>query len=190
MTENWQKTFGLTFTNSSLCYLPTFSPSIETIYSVHKHIWTLAFSKKYYFIYFWLYSGLCCFSQSFSSCSEWRLLFIAVHGLLTAVEKHCGLCPRGFSCYRAHTLGARISVAEDMGSVVLAHRLSCSGPCGIFPDQGLNPCPLHWEADSCPLDHRGSHKLLLKVKYSVCQKGVLNRLCSDLALWLDWNDTS
>ena len=26
----------------------------------------------------------------------------------------------------------------------MAHRLSCSAACGIFPDQGLNPCPLHW----------------------------------------------
>ena len=27
--------------------------------------------------------------------------------------------------------------------------------CGIFPDQGLNPCPLHWQEDSYPLHHRG-----------------------------------
>ena len=30
----------------------------------------------------------------------------------------------------------------------MAHRLSYSAACGIFPDQGLNPCPLHWQADS------------------------------------------
>ena len=29
-----------------------------------------------------------------------------------------------------------------------AHRLSCPMSCRIFPDQGLNPCPLHWHADS------------------------------------------
>ena len=34
------------------------------------------------------------------------------------------------------------------GSVVVAHGLSCSAACGIFPDQGSNPCPLHWQADS------------------------------------------
>ena len=34
-----------------------------------------------------------------------------------------------------------------MGSVVVAHGLSCSTTCGIFPDQGSNPCPLHWQAD-------------------------------------------
>ena len=30
----------------------------------------------------------------------------------------------------------------------MAHGLSCSAACGIFPDQGSNPCPLHWQADS------------------------------------------
>ena len=29
------------------------------------------------------------------------------------------------------------------GSVAVAHRPSCSAACGIFPDQGSNPCPLH-----------------------------------------------
>ena len=26
---------------------------------------------------------------------------------------------------------------------IAVHRLSCPKGCGIFPDQGLNPCPLH-----------------------------------------------
>ena len=34
--------------------------------------------------------------------------------------------------------------------------LSCSAACGIFSDQGSNPCPLHWQADSQPLCHQGS----------------------------------
>ena len=42
------------------------------------------------------------------------------------------------------------------GSVVVAHGPSCSVACGIFPDQGSNPCPLHWQADSQPLCHQGS----------------------------------
>ena len=42
------------------------------------------------------------------------------------------------------------------GSVVVAHGPSCSAACGNFPDQGLNPCPLHWQADSQPLHHQGS----------------------------------
>ena len=42
------------------------------------------------------------------------------------------------------------------GSVVVAHGPSCSAACGIFPDRGSNPCPLHWQADSQPLRHQGS----------------------------------
>ena len=37
-----------------------------------------------------------------------------------------------------------------------AHGLSCSAACGIFLDQGSNPCPLHWQAFSYPLRHLGS----------------------------------
>ena len=38
----------------------------------------------------------------------------------------------------------------------MAHGLSCSKACGILPDQGSNPCLLHWQADSLPLSHQGS----------------------------------
>ena len=50
-------------------------------------------------------------------------------------------------------LGLLISVASLFvehrlygvwASVVAALRLSCSMTCGIFLDQGWNPCPLHW----------------------------------------------
>ena len=47
------------------------------------------------------------------------------------------------------------TVSRRAGSVVVAHGPSCSAACGIFPDQGLNPCPLHWQADSQPLRHQG-----------------------------------
>ena len=57
--------------------------------------------------------------------------------------------------------GAEASVVvapglESVGSVVAAHRLSCSVACGILPDQGSILCPLHWQADSYPLYHQGS----------------------------------
>ena len=42
------------------------------------------------------------------------------------------------------------------GSVVVVHGLSCLMACGIFPDQGLNLCLLHWQEDSLPLTHQGS----------------------------------
>ena len=42
------------------------------------------------------------------------------------------------------------------GSLFVAPRLSCSMACGIFPDQGWNLCPLHWQADSQLLEHQWS----------------------------------
>ena len=44
---------------------------------------------------------------------------------------------------------------QHVGSVVM-HGVSFSTACGIFPDQGLNPCLLHWQADSLPLSHQRS----------------------------------
>ena len=44
---------------------------------------------------------------------------------------------------------------QSSDSVVVVHRFSCSTACGIFPDQGLNLCPLHWQADSLPLSYQG-----------------------------------
>ena len=42
------------------------------------------------------------------------------------------------------------------GLVVVAYGLSCSATCRIFPDQGSNPCLLHWQADSLPPSLQGS----------------------------------
>ena len=50
----------------------------------------------------------------------------------------------------------RSTGSRRAGSVIVAHGPSCSVACGIFPDQGSNPCPLHWQADSQPLRHQGS----------------------------------
>ena len=52
-------------------------------------------------------------------------------------------------------------------------RLSCSVACGIFPDQGSNPCPLHWQADSYPLRHQGSPATVIScLGYIVCLSGL------------------
>ena len=53
----------------------------------------------------------------------------------------------------------RSTGSRRAGSVVVSHGPSCSAACGIFPDQGSNPCPLHWQADSQPLRHQGSPSL-------------------------------
>ena len=68
---------------------------------------------------------------------------------------------------RAWALGHWVSVVaacrlSGCDLQALEHRLSscgawaCSVACGIFPDQGLNPCPLHWHMISYPLYHQGS----------------------------------
>ena len=36
---------------------------------------------------------------------------------------------------------------QSVGSMVITHQLSCCAAYGIFLDQGLNPSPLHWQAD-------------------------------------------
>ena len=53
-------------------------------------------------------------------------------------------------------LSLRSTGSSRASSVIVAHGPSCSEACGIFPDQGSNTCPLHWQADSQPLRHQGS----------------------------------
>ena len=81
--------------------------------------------------------GLRFCARAFSSCGKWGPLFIAVPGPLTIV---------------ASLVGSTGSICA--GSVVVAHGPSCSTACGIFPDQGSNLCPRHWQADSQSLRHQ------------------------------------
>ena len=41
--------------------------------------------------------------------------------------------------------------------------LFCFAACGILPDQGCNPCLLHWQVDSSPLSHQGSPRNVLNL---------------------------
>ena len=67
-----------------------------------------------------------------------------MRGLLSAVAPL--VAEHGFS-------GVWASVRAACGLSSCAHGLSCSTTCGIFPDQGSNPCALHWQADSYLLCH-------------------------------------
>ena len=95
--------------------------------------------KTYLFIYFWL-------------C--W--VFISVRGLSLVVASggHSSLRCAGLSL--SQPLLLRSTGSRHAGSVIVAHGPSCSAARGIFPDQGSNPCPLHWQAESQPLRHQGS----------------------------------
>ena len=112
-----------------------------------------------------------------------RWVFVAAHrlSLVAASGGYSLLWCAGFSlrwlfllrstgsrCMGFSSCGTRASVVvacglQSTGSVVVAHRLSCSVVCGIFLDQGLNPCPLHWQVDSQPLCHQGSPRDFLNV---------------------------
>ena len=83
-------------------------------------------------------------------------VFVSVRGLSPVVASggHSSLWCAGLSLSRPLLL--RSTGSRRAGSVIVAHGPSCSAACGIFPDQGLNPCPLHWQADSQPLRHQGS----------------------------------
>ena len=93
----------------------------------------------YLFIYFWL----CC-------------LFVSVRGLslVAASGGHSSSRCAGLSLSRPLLL--RSTGSRRAGSAAVAHGPSCSAACGILPDRGSNPCPLHWQADSQPLRHQGS----------------------------------
>ena len=53
-------------------------------------------------------------------------------------------------------LPSRGTGSRRAGSAIVAHGPSRSAACGILPDQGPNPCPLHQQADPQPLRHQGS----------------------------------
>ena len=107
----------------------------------------LFFFKKIFFfkliIYFYIYFWLC-----------W--VFVSVRGLSLVVASGGHSSSRCAGLSPSRPLLLRSTGSRHAGSVVVAHGPSRSAACGIFPDQGLNPCPLHWQADSQPLRHQGS----------------------------------
>ena len=95
-----------------------------------------------WFFFFPAVLGLRCHTWGFPSCSEWGQLFIAVCGLLTVVASLVG--EKGFTC----------SMAQ-----------------GIFPDQGLNPCPCIGRQILKSLDYQGSPLMdLYLVRFSTCRQ--------------------
>ena len=75
-------------------------------------------------------------------------VFVSVQGLslVAASGGHSSSWCAGLSLSRPLLL--RSTGSRRAGSVIMAHWPSCSAACGTFPDQGSNPCPLHWQADS------------------------------------------
>ena len=81
---------------------------------------------------------------------------VSVRGLspVAASGGHSSSRCAGLSLSRPLLL--RSTGSRRAGSVIVTHGPSCSAACGILPDQGSNPCALHWQADSQPLRHQGS----------------------------------
>ena len=77
----------------------------------------------------------------------------------------------------------RSTGSRRAGLVVVTYGPSCSAACGILPDQGSNPCPLHWQADSQPLRHQGSPvgRFLITVSISVF---VIGLFIFSISSWL------
>ena len=82
-----------------------------------------------------------------------RWVFVAVHGLFSS----CG--EWGPLSNEMHQLLIVSLAVEAHLAVGVIHGLTCLTACGIFPDQGSNLHPLHWQAASQPLDHQGSPKM-------------------------------
>ena len=103
----------------------------------------ILFFLRSLFIYLFIYIWLC-----------W--VFVSVRGLslVAASGGHSSSRCAGLSL--SWPLLLRSTGSRRAGSVGVAHGPSRSTACGIFPDQGSNLCPLHWQADSQPLRHQGS----------------------------------
>ena len=117
---------------TNLC-LPVVNRPNKPLYCQQKLLFFFFLTNfwPWYSIYLFIYSfmavlGLRFCGRAFSSCGKWGPLFNAVRGPLIIVASLL-----------------RSTGSSRAGSVVVAHGPSCSVACGIFPDQGCNPCPLH-----------------------------------------------
>ena len=125
------------FINLYLTFLDVFEGERQVIlfffiffYFFFINLFCFVFNKFIYF-YFWL-------------C--WVFVSVCRLSLVAASGDHSSSQCAGLSLSRPLLL--RSTGSRRAGSVVVAHGPSCSTACGIFPDQGSNPCLLHWQADS------------------------------------------
>lgn len=104
-------------------------------------------SKKYVFFFLRFIfgcTGVCCHAKGLSSCERAGATLVVFHQLLIWWL---------VSLRKAEDLGAQVSVVVAHGPLECTLSscgagLSCPPACGIPPEQGSNPCPLHGQADS------------------------------------------
>ena len=116
-------------------------------FSLYQHV-SLLTSLYFFFFLIYLFNLWLCW------------VFVSVRGLslVAASGGHSSSRCVGLSLSRPPLL--RSTGSRRAGSAIVAQGPSRSAACGIFPDQGSNPCPLHWQADSQPLRHQGSPIIL------------------------------
>ena len=103
----------------------------------------IAFFFFFKFIYLFIYLWLC-----------WVLA--SVRGPSPAAASGGHSPPRCAGPPPSQPLPLRGTGSRCAGPAAAAHGPSRSVARGILPDQGPNPRPLHWQADSQPLRHQGS----------------------------------
>ena len=118
-----------------------------------------------FFIYLFIYLWLC-----------WAFVSVRGLSLVAACRGHSSSRCAGLSLSRP--LFLRRTRSRRAGSVIVVHGPSCSAACGIFPDQGSNPCPLHRQADSQPLRHQGSPSCMFLFTLQFMHKNFLRAIMS------------
>ena len=113
--------------------------------------------SSFFFFFKFIYLWLC-----------W--VFVSVQGLSLVVASagHSSSRCAGLSLSRPLLL--RSTGSRRAGSAIVAHGPSHSAACGIFPDQGLNPRHLHWQADCQPLRHQGSPGTCILESYYILEE--------------------
>ena len=126
-----------------LCFLLRGNNYLNLSFSFPFFLLTLLFLCSSFFFFKFIYFWLC-----------W--VFVSVRGLSLVAASGGHSSSRRASLSLSLPLLLRSTGSRRAGSAVVAHGPSCSAACGILPDQGSSPCPLHWQADSQPLRHQRS----------------------------------
>ena len=148
--------FSSHWTLSLLQHYDINDQNLSLHFSLYLYFWEC--SCLFIYLYLWLHwvfpapLGLSLVMVSGSNCLLWHT-DISLQRLL--------LLQSTGSRYELQQLWHVVSVVAAhglwrLGSVVVVHGLSCSTACGIFPDQGSNPCPLHQQRHFYPLCHQCS----------------------------------
>ena len=126
---------------------------------------------------FWLFCSSFVFFFFFYLWLCW--VFVSVRGPSPVVASGGHSSSRCAGPSLSQPLLLRSTGSRRAGSAIVAHGPSRSAARGIFPDQGSNPRPPHWQADPQPLRHQGSPCSFVFLSFSccACECACVQRLC-------------